>query len=337
MLRELVEASPHDDAPRLVYADHLLEKQDPRGEFIALSFEEGRRHLDAKERKKLATIRKTHERSWLGPVFDATSSRRYHHGFLDECQIATAVARSVREASLGHHAWATVRSLACGYDAFSVDLALHPCMRGLQKVEGLAMTALLQLATHPTTLGIEEIELSYTLFGWHGDPGAVGAERLVEQLDLLAMGPGLRRLERLRIRSVFEAAHLVWLSGTALGQKLVLVDVSNQWPKSLDVWIEGLRRLDIPAAINLGFGTLKRGRDGVHSVLHLHLDQQTGPSPELIAAMGRIPANALTELEIRGAPEPTWPTYRAPAARQQRLAQPALIGGTRLQGPNGAR
>lgn len=35
LFAEIVQA-PHDDAPRLVYADWLLERGDPRGELIAL-------------------------------------------------------------------------------------------------------------------------------------------------------------------------------------------------------------------------------------------------------------------------------------------------------------
>ena len=40
----------------LVYMDYLLEKADPRGEFLQLSFEEAHWPLDARERKKLAAI-----------------------------------------------------------------------------------------------------------------------------------------------------------------------------------------------------------------------------------------------------------------------------------------
>ena len=35
-------AAPDDDAPRLVYADWLQERGDPRGEFIALQLERAR-------------------------------------------------------------------------------------------------------------------------------------------------------------------------------------------------------------------------------------------------------------------------------------------------------
>lgn len=34
-LLDAIRAAPHDDAPRLVYADHLISQGDPRGEFIA--------------------------------------------------------------------------------------------------------------------------------------------------------------------------------------------------------------------------------------------------------------------------------------------------------------
>ena len=41
-LRTAIFANPDDDAPRLVYADWLLERGDPRGEFIQIQCKLGR-------------------------------------------------------------------------------------------------------------------------------------------------------------------------------------------------------------------------------------------------------------------------------------------------------
>jgi uncharacterized protein (TIGR02996 family) len=46
-----VYAHPDDDEPRLVYADFVTEKGDPRGEFIVLQIEASRRTLTPEEQR----------------------------------------------------------------------------------------------------------------------------------------------------------------------------------------------------------------------------------------------------------------------------------------------
>src|SRR5580704_9121805 len=73
-LIEQVLAAPDDDAPRLVYADWLVLRGDPRGEFIQLQCrlaaepdDANRRAMRVAENKLLAA----HETRWLAPLRDA--------------------------------------------------------------------------------------------------------------------------------------------------------------------------------------------------------------------------------------------------------------------------
>src|SRR5262249_3119312 len=60
-----VYANPNDDAPRVVLADALLERNDPRGEFITLQLARGREgEPSARELELLKKYRK----QWLGPL-----------------------------------------------------------------------------------------------------------------------------------------------------------------------------------------------------------------------------------------------------------------------------
>lgn len=90
-------ASPDEDAPRLVYADFLNGKGDPRGEFITLQCrlaaapnDEARRKLRIAENKLLAA----HEAEWAAgflSVAKSTAYRRvkfvFHRGFLEEATL----------------------------------------------------------------------------------------------------------------------------------------------------------------------------------------------------------------------------------------------------------
>lgn len=78
-LIDAVIATPDDDAPRLVYADWLAGRGDPRGEFILLQCQlaaapddERRRAIKIAENKLL----KANQDAWLKPLFDALSPAR---------------------------------------------------------------------------------------------------------------------------------------------------------------------------------------------------------------------------------------------------------------------
>lgn len=71
-LFDAVLASPFDDAPRLVYADSLIEADDPRGEFIAVQCRLAAGRLSQKDAKaaraREAQLLAAHSDEWFGPV-----------------------------------------------------------------------------------------------------------------------------------------------------------------------------------------------------------------------------------------------------------------------------
>lgn len=88
-MREMLEAiwaAPADDEPRLVYADWLLERGDPRGELIQVQIAIARavgsaavneRALRARERQLL----EAHQEAWLGTPFDERITWAFDRGF----------------------------------------------------------------------------------------------------------------------------------------------------------------------------------------------------------------------------------------------------------------
>lgn len=68
--------APADDAPRRVYADVLMEKGDPRGEFISLQLA----NADVKKQKALL---KAHGKQWLGELSEVVGAGfEFRRGFL---------------------------------------------------------------------------------------------------------------------------------------------------------------------------------------------------------------------------------------------------------------
>jgi len=107
-----------------VLADALLERGDPRGEFIALQL-----RGDRASRKREKELLETHGKQWLGELAPVVmAGYTFARGFLDECRIDNRHLDRVQKLA-GHPAWSTVRSVAG-----SALIGLHPVMRGLRRL-----------------------------------------------------------------------------------------------------------------------------------------------------------------------------------------------------------
>src|SRR5262245_22184272 len=80
-------ADPDDDAPRLIYADWLEERGDPKGEFIRVQCalakmapdDDARPELEDRERELL----EEHEPTWAAPLRGLVENWRFRRGFVD--------------------------------------------------------------------------------------------------------------------------------------------------------------------------------------------------------------------------------------------------------------
>ena len=85
-------AHPDDDGPREVLADALLEREDPRGDFIHLQLRDARGELDEGARTRMAQLLRKHEKEWIGDLARVTKNRVYRRGFVDEAQLLQGAA-----------------------------------------------------------------------------------------------------------------------------------------------------------------------------------------------------------------------------------------------------
>src|SRR5262245_38724991 len=79
--------APDDDDVRLIFADWLLERGDPHGEFIQVQVQLAKLTEDAPQRKALdarqAALLAAHEDEWIGLVKKFAKHHRFARGFLD--------------------------------------------------------------------------------------------------------------------------------------------------------------------------------------------------------------------------------------------------------------
>lgn len=184
-LLEAIYETPEADEPRQVYADWLLERGDPRGEFIALQLQRARTGAppSLRERKLLGTWGK----AWLGPlgrgrILDERRTR-FERGFFVAGMV---LARGV-DTVHGHREWATCEELDVGLLASSPSvlsaLLHHPCMRAVQKLYRLPTATVWEVAERPLRRPLVEIGLAEV-------PSRADLRRLGRREGL----PALRRL-----------------------------------------------------------------------------------------------------------------------------------------------
>ncbi len=82
-----IRAHPDDDAPRLVYADWLQERDDPRGEYIALACRDTRG--DKHARARLELLERTHGAAWRAHLPAEITSSDFVRGFIGRVALPT--------------------------------------------------------------------------------------------------------------------------------------------------------------------------------------------------------------------------------------------------------
>lgn len=94
-------STPTDDAPRAVFADWLLERGDPRGEFINLQLDLARRPDPVKQARADALL-KSHRLEWTESLRQVTLKQRFERGFVCELELkaSTFVLEAARLFSL---------------------------------------------------------------------------------------------------------------------------------------------------------------------------------------------------------------------------------------------
>ena len=102
-----VHADPDDDGPRLVYADALLERGDPRGELVALQLARARGELSDEARAREAELLADPARvaAWAQPL-SSGGGCTFERGFPSEISLYRTA-----KAILGEPAWATITTV----------------------------------------------------------------------------------------------------------------------------------------------------------------------------------------------------------------------------------
>ena len=139
-----IHADLADDELRLVYADALLEADDPRGEHIVLQLNRAR--AGGKRTAREVALERIHARSWVGPAGAWLGPKlRYERGFL----VAAAHGgrpTAISAKSIGAPVWTTLEELDMTKATESaVTFLSHPVLHSLRTLTGVLASTLVAI------------------------------------------------------------------------------------------------------------------------------------------------------------------------------------------------
>ncbi len=143
-----IRAAPDDDRPRLVYADWLQERGDPRGEFIALQLANAG---DAWAQRREQKLLRDHTRAWLGPIGEVAVLKRcrFVRGFPVEIAVGPRIGTRLATV-VDADEWWSVEELYFGaphsFAFVCAQLVRSPVMTSLRIVRGFGSNLADQLA-----------------------------------------------------------------------------------------------------------------------------------------------------------------------------------------------
>jgi uncharacterized protein (TIGR02996 family) len=299
-LLEAVYAAPADDAPRVVYADWLQARADPRGEFIALQLERAHNRARRGGRKRENELLEEHGVRWRKPLraWDEPHTS-FERGFMIRAGV---------NAINDHPAWALVRE--CNMPPTKP----HTPATNLVKVTGCDNDSLVAMSKLAEPLAIED----FGCFGPSSDD-----TRLIAAFERIRCLPKLRRLELAR-----DQDSLDWVFRapcTADLEELVFSGVVRQlarWrdaltPTPLARFIVGDRSANWRMGSRVG---LERDHSGALSRLIVLAPATASLSDEIHRAIESLPRGSLTAAQVH-VDTAVWKASTQARARLERLLE----------------
>ena len=235
-----IAANPDDDELKAVFADWLVERGDPRGEFMASQLKRERSDEDL---SREALLSRTHMRQWLPDevlINLVPSSIVFEKGVFAGARVSVRSA-SALTASLPHPVWSTVRALA------NAPLELTARCRVLEElteVDELALVGLARAAA-PALPRLRTLGVTGTPMGLARALEAPIFHRLRElrlgfALDSLDSGGDTREA-----LVDYQPSRLKWLLHAPIAGRLERLVLHTGWV-DLGSWLTELDMIDTP-------------------------------------------------------------------------------------------
>lgn len=242
-----VAEGPGDEGRRRVLGDLLLERGDPRGEFLLLQFLIAENQASGAIHQRAAELWRAHKREWMAGVDKLLTRVKLDRGFPVEAELRREVTPTMLAAALGSPMLATLRSLAGAGEAI-VEAVASPRLRELRDVTFHQRVHFAQAAVRGVRgrltavqlgfdLGLDECELllhspvfsNLKQLSARGSPTPdPNSSRWVRLTAPAKLGSMAGLLERLSAHPTLER---VRLTGDAFGDDRRYAELAPVWPR----------------------------------------------------------------------------------------------------------
>ncbi len=334
--RKLVDAileKPEDDGPRLVYADWLMQRGNPRGELVILQCEAAHGELSAQKAKRLQELQKLHPRALLGPAAHliyqnlgyelSTGRARLERGFITALEVRQEVPARLWA---GHPALSFVESVESNWRCAAVVVELAHTSRRLTKLTEASTELVTKACDAPEPLSIRELhwwharEADLPLAGFSSSFTGKGLSNLTtlefgwsesmqyrdEIPDYVLSSPMMRRVEELRVMGSRLSLVLAGIVAHKLPVRRLLL--MRRFYLRYQVVVD----LDEKARpVRVVVGPIPAGQPGAPDADELKVDSEDVAA--LIELLEDLPVAQVKSLTVE-------PTLRFEAAPKKRLA-----------------
>lgn len=289
---------PHDLGARLVYADWLQERGDPRGELIALQCRGGDGPRAPAEARRVEELLRRHGASWLGPLRPIVVEPlvRFTRGFPSSVTVRDCDEEQYA-ALIGEPAWATVEEVDFLASGFRQGMD-HEVMRALRAVGGLGTAHLQAIAASARAPQIEALGLR---IGAESEPPLSEIAELLESFDRLKRLHLSQRgredkVVQLMLMGAFRELETLSVGFRLLTLADLLVDVEHHLPE-LETLI--LETANAPASIHGGSAgwTVTLRRDDSRELNRLEAWFRAPPGGAPSPAFRQIARRVLSHLD----------------------------------------
>ena len=231
-LFDLVYENPDDDTPRVVLADHLLQRGDPLGEYVSLALTRKEVALEREVLDRMSVLELENLPRWLGPLADVAPPERAElsRGFVRTVGVHLPDDATADRVAAARE-WGTVERL--WFLPQSVQ-RLSPTMRALRSVGPLDGLGVKQLARVASKLPLERVYVLAQATAVLDELASLELPRL-RRLGIAGAPAGLGSTSRLA-RNPF-TGQMVTLSDTRPGHALLGPSVleplmrASFWPR----------------------------------------------------------------------------------------------------------
>jgi uncharacterized protein (TIGR02996 family) len=298
---------PNNHHLKRVYADWLMDRELPRGEFIALQFLDVQQKQDPTIKLREQELLRQHATSWLEDLHRVLLPYplRFEHGFVQSA-VFESPSLAATQSVVGHRGWATLEELSTSPNSPhlpTLELLTHPVMRSLKSVAHLDESTAISVCRSPIKFPWNQLGVFFSNKSNYNTNQPL-SKSFIEALSSPDSLPNLRHL--FLFNTWLSPRNYRWLWNAPVTKQLDSLCLPCHY-ETIPIWLQELNTRSIQVnrlclrvwSCDL---TMEQDTNQQWSILSAKLHPQavpsSNPSWELARCLQQFPPDSLTKLYV---------------------------------------